>query len=78
MALPRLLLCLSCLLPVLAACSTPPGLEAGAPLATSDEPVALLPLDEILAQAEGAVASDETAAALAARAAALRAKASAN
>lgn len=60
---------------LLTACSPPPGLEAGAPIPPSDQPVELLPLDGLLVQASGGVANDATAAALAERASRLRAKA---
>ncbi len=66
------------LLATLAACSHPPGLEAGPRILPSDQPVELLPLDGLLAQADGGSASDATAAALAARAAGLRARVAAN
>ena len=62
------------LLAMVSACSPPPGLEAGNRIASSNQPVILLPLDEILVQAEGGAANDASAAALAARAAQLRAR----
>lgn len=60
----------------LGACTPFPGLEAGARLPASTDPVVLLPLDELVAQANGGVADDATATDLAARAARLRARAS--
>jgi hypothetical protein len=66
------------LLILVSACSAPPGLEAGARIPPSSQPVNLLPLDALLAQAQGGAASDASAAALAARAARLRAQAGAN
>jgi hypothetical protein len=74
MPLPRTLLCACGVLWLLAACNAPPGLEAGAVLPPSNQPVELLPLDELLAQANGGAADDASAAALAARAAQLRAR----
>lgn len=62
------------LLIMLAACSQPPGLKAGPDIPPSNQPIELLPLDGLLAQANGATANDATAAALAARAARLRAR----
>lgn len=76
MPLPRV--ALSGVLVLLAACSPPPGLEAGARIPASDQPIGLLPLDGLVAQAAAGNANDATANALAARAAALRAKAEAN
>jgi hypothetical protein len=75
MPLPRISLCAFGMLWLLAACNPPPGLEAGAVIPPSNQPVELLPLDELLAQAEGGVADDASAAALAERAAELRARA---
>lgn len=60
---------------VLSACNKPPGVEAGGRITPSDQPVQLLPLDKLLAQAQSGAASDATAAALVARAARLRARA---
>ena len=68
-----------CVLLVLgSACSAPPGLTAGKRIPPSDQPVALLPLDDVLAQAQGGVTDEAMAADLAARAARLRARAAAN
>lgn len=67
----------ACLL-ALTACAPLPGTEAGLRIAPSDQPVELLPLDALLAQADAGVANDATAAALAARAARLRAEVGAN
>jgi hypothetical protein len=78
MPLPRTLLCSCGALLLLSACNAPPGLEAGAVLPPSNQPVELLPLGELLAQADSGVANDASAAALAARAAQLRARVGAN
>ena len=78
MPLPRLALFHSGLLVLVCACTAPPGLEAGSRIQPSDKPVKLLPLDEVLTQAQGGVASDASSADLAARAARLRARALAN
>ena len=75
-ALPRI--ALGGVLALLAACSPPPGLEAGARIPPSDQPLDLLPLDGLLAQANGGDASDAAAKALAARAKLLRARAAEN
>ena len=76
MTLPRTLI--GGLLVLQMACAPLPGLEAGRRIAPSDQPVVLLPLDEVLAQAGSSVTSPESAAALAARAAALRARTTGN
>ena len=73
----KLAICACGLCLALGACTTFPGLEAGARLPPSTEPVVLLPLDELVAQAKGGVADDTTAADLAASAARLRARAAA-
>ena len=78
MALTRILPSTWGMLVLLAACNPPPGLEAGARIAPSNQPVELRPLDALLAQAQGGVADDASAAALAARAALLKARAAAN
>lgn len=78
MALPRIVVCASGMMLCLAACGNPPGLEAGATLPASDPEVALLPLDEVLAQAADTGTQSASAAALAARAARLRARAVGN
>ncbi len=75
MAQPKSILCAACLLFLMSACTRFPGLEAGAELPISTEPVVLLPLDALLAQANGGRVDDTTAASLAARAAQLRARA---
>jgi hypothetical protein len=74
----QLLLCGMCA--VLTGCNPPPGLEAGARIPKSDKVVTLLPLDDLLAEANAGAgaATDASAAALAARAAQLRARAAAN
>lgn len=59
---------------LLVACTAPPGLDAGQRIAPSNQPVELLPLDQLLEQAKGGAATDASAAALAARAADLRAR----
>jgi hypothetical protein len=73
MALPRLFIfgCLALLI----GCSPPPGLEAGNRLPPSDLPVELLPLYDLLAQANAGTTDEAAAAALATRAARLRARA---
>ena len=78
MAQPRFSLGMCGLLLALAACNAPPGSEAGPRIPPSDEPLVLLPMDEILAQTSDSKANDTSAAALAARAAKLRARAGAN
>lgn len=78
MALIRFAPCMCALLFLLSACNPPPGVEAGARIAPSDQPVRLLPLDELVAQANGGTANDASAAALAARAARLRGRIGAN
>jgi hypothetical protein len=78
MTLDRVSPILCALLLLLTACSVPPGLEAGQRIPPSNQPVQLLPLDELLAQANGGTANDASAAALAARAARLRARSGAN
>ncbi len=78
MPLRQLLLCGICA--VLMGCNPPPGLESGARIPKSDKVVTLLPLDDLLAQANAGTgaATDASAAALAARAARLRARAAAD
>jgi hypothetical protein len=76
MPLPRLLLCGA--MAALMGCNAPPGLEAGARIPPSDQPVRLLPLEDVLIGANSGTANDASAAALAARAARLRARAAAN
>lgn len=78
MCQPRLSLCAGVVFVMFAACSTPPGLEAGQRIPLSNQTVELLPLDGLLAQASGGAANDATAATLAARAARLRARAAAD
>lgn len=73
--MPKLTLIAMMALAWLGACASFPGLEAGSPLPPSTEPVVLLPLDQLIAQANGGIATDATAAELAARAAALRTRA---
>jgi hypothetical protein len=73
MALPRLFI-LGWLV-LLAACSPPPDFGAGTRIPPSDQPVELLPLDDLLAQANAGTTDEAAAAALAARAARLRARA---
>jgi hypothetical protein len=77
MAQPKSILCAAGLFILMSACARFPGLEAGAELPISTEPVVLLPLDALLAQANGGSVDETTAADLAARAAQLRARAAA-
>ena len=76
MPVSRLLLC--GVIAALMGCNAPPGSEAGARIAPSGKPVTLLPLEDLLVDANAGTANDASAAALAARAARLRAKAAAN
>lgn len=78
MALTPILPSVCGLLVLLTACTPPPGLEAGARIPPSNQPVELLPLNELLAQAQGGVPVDASAADLAARAARLRARVAGN
>lgn len=78
MARPKLTICSIGLLFALNACTTFPGLEAGANIPVSTEPVVLLPLDQLITQANGGAVDDGTATDLAARAARLRARAAAS
>lgn len=79
MARQKLVFCAFGLFLALGACTTFPGLESGATLPPSSDPVALLPLDQLIAQADIGVTDDDSAAThLAARAARLRARASAS
>lgn len=75
---PRLLLCAGGVMVMFAACSTPPGLEAGRRIPLSNQTVELLPLDGLLAQANAGAANVATAATLTARAVRLRARAAAD
>ena len=63
---------------LLTACNAPPALNAGSFIPPSNQPIELLPLDALLAQARSGTANETSAAALAARAARLRARAAAN
>ena len=76
MALPHI--ALFGLVGFLAACSPPPVLDTGTRIPPSNEVIKLLPLDGLLAQANGGVADEASAKALAARAARLRARAVSN
>ena len=76
MVLPRI--AIVCLLACVGGCSPPPGLESGARIMPSDEPVALLPLEGLVSQSESGAFNDASADELAARAARLRARAAVN